>query len=93
MLDKNGDYIYPNPDSNETLSHTISTHIITLRGSIVAHITVSDHCLIQATQSHDIAARRTFVSHDCHRQVTVDSLAELWYIDQKRAQATIDATL
>ena len=92
ILDENGDFAYADPGSDATLLHTVSPHLITLRESIVASIMVADHRLIQATATHDIPARRTLISNDRHRKATADSLAELWCIGPKRAQATLDAT-
>ena len=91
-MNENGDYFYQNPNSDEALLHTISPHLITLREDIISSIDTSCTRIIQKSNTHDIPARNTLVSHERHLKLTAESLADLWSIGLKRAQDTLNAT-
>lgn len=81
-----------NQDTDETLLQSISPHLVILRKSIISSVSIFSHCNVGATSSHDVPTRHTMISSDRHSKLTVDTLAELWCIGPKCAQATIDAT-
>ena len=93
MEDEYGDYLYLSLNSDESLPHSICPYLVTLRESIISSVSISNNRKLQATHTHDIPDCHTMVSHEQHKQVTADNLAELWCIGIKRAQATINAKL
>ena len=66
--------IYEDPSSDEAILSEVNTALISFKESSI-------RC-INATYAfgEDIPARKTFVSNERHRKVTLDSLAELWHI-------------
>ena len=85
MEDEYEDYLYSSLDSDETLLHSIFPHLVTLRESIISSISISNNRKLQATNTHDISACHTMVSHEQHKQATANKVAELWYIGIKQA--------
>ena len=47
---------------------------------------------ISPSRLDDIPARRTFISHDRHKQLSAESIAECWGIGIKRAKSTLLST-
>ena len=89
----NGDRIYREPSSDEALLHSISPSFITLQELCVSQVQQRfPNRNISSSQQVDVPARRTFVSNKRHKALSAESIAELWGIGPKRAQATLDAT-
>ena len=89
----NGDFIYADPSSDEALLHSVSPHMITLQELCVSNVqTMKSAQRVSSSTTFDIPSRQTFVSDKRHKAISAESIAELWGIGPKRAQATIDAT-
>ena len=73
-----GYYLYSSLDINEILLRYVSPHLVTLRESTIFTVSVSSICQLQATYTHDTSAYHTMVSHEGHKQVIADTIAELW---------------
>ena len=66
--------------------------MITLKELCVSNVRqIRNGSRILSSTQVDIPARRTFVSDKHHKAISADSVAELWGIGPKRAQATLNA--
>ena len=77
---------YDDPLSDQSLLHTISPSLVQLKECMISAIQTEEHEL------ETYPGRRTFVNKEKQAQLSAESLAELWHIGPKRAQATLDAT-
>ena len=77
---------YDDPVFDHSLLHSISPSLVQLKERIISAIQTDEHDL------EVYPGRRTFVNKERQAQLSADSLAELWHIGPKRAQATLEAT-
>ena len=81
-------YRYNDPTSDEAAIHSINPCLVKLKERFVSQI----NARFKNDFTENIPARRTFVSSGRYAQSTADTIADLWYISQKKAKATMLAT-
>ena len=73
-------------DKYEALLSDVSPLLVQMKELLMAQVNIESH------DNKVFPARRSFVSKKWHASLTAVSLAELWGISPKRAQATLLAT-
>ena len=79
-------YAYLDPSSDKALLSDVSPWLMQMKELLMAQVNIESH------DNEIFSARRSFVSRKRHTQLRAESLAELWGIGPKRAQATLLAT-
>jgi len=86
IVTDSGKYAYVNPSSDEATICEIEKPMIQLKEIFIAEINMRNN------HRQTPGIERTFVSRDRHKQLSAESLAELWLIGPNRAKATLSAT-
>ena len=82
-----GIYSYLDHGTEDTVLHSINPALVKMGAKLNRKISE-----IINLSTDDIPARRTFISHARHLNVSSDLFEDLWYIFLKRDQATLGAT-
>ena len=80
-------YQYIEPSSDDAIMHDMNPAIVRL-----SQLQVHDNGMVHHNDGFNTPPINAFISHERHRKLSAESLAESWGIGLKKAKSTINAT-